>query len=220
MGDEFGVVGDADVAIAESLLESFEHLGSEIEVPVGVVGFGAAVDAVSFDGVEFICAVDDGAADPDFVDDHGFDVVAARDVEDSTGGLHEVGSSECGHFENFGPAANDGDGLVVSEACDVDAHDGFLFVGNSDVPIDGGFDESESDEGVVGFVGELAEDSDLVCGGFGSSLVGEVLCPFGCSDSAEVVVGSLYQVVGAVGEEGVFVGTACFVLAGFPRPRE
>ena len=85
---------------------------------------------MGLDGVEFFCAVDDGAAEPDLVDVHGFDVVASSDVEDATGGLHEVGSSEGGHFEDFGTTADDGDGLVVSEACDVDAHDGFVIVGS------------------------------------------------------------------------------------------
>ncbi len=45
-------------------------------------------------------------------------------------------------FRRFRAAAYDGDGLVVSEACDIDSHDGFVIVGSCEVSFDGGFDES------------------------------------------------------------------------------
>ena len=50
-----------------------------------------------------------------------------------------------------------------------------------DFAIDGGFDEFEWDKSVVGFVGEIAEYSDLVCGRSFAVLLPDLIGPnWGC----------------------------------------
>ena len=97
LGDEFRVVWDADLAICESLSQTVEHLGSEVEELLGFFRFVSAVhsdclDAGDLFGIsEFLYAVYDGGAESDFVDVDGFDVVLSCDFEGFAGGVHEVG---------------------------------------------------------------------------------------------------------------------------------
>ena len=88
----------------------------------------------------------------------------------------------------WGALADDSDGLIVAESSDVDSHHGLVVV--VEAFVDCGFDEPECDESVVGFVGEFAENSDLVGGGLDSSLVCDVLRPFGGCDAGWMIVGA------------------------------
>ena len=171
--DQFGVVGDADLAVGEALSETVEHLGSEVEEIFGVLGFVSAVDADDFDvadlvgSVEFPDAVDDSGAETDLVDVDDAGAVSAGGFEGFAGGVHEVGLTVVGEFDYRVASPDDRDGLVVAESGNVETHFCFMLVDVFEELVDGVFDVLEWYEGVVGFVGELSEDSDLVgCGGF------------------------------------------------------
>ena len=168
------------------------HLGAEVREFFGFVGLCGAVDS---DGLqvsdlavvfELVDAVGDSSAETDVVDEYGFDTVGLCDLDGSAGGVHEVGFSMGDEVDDFGSASHDGDGLVVSESCDVESHDGFFVASVVECPSDGLLDRFEGYQSVVSGVGELSEHSDLICGRGVAVLVEDVVGPWSGGESRGV----------------------------------
>ena len=148
---------------------------------------------------ELVDAVDDASAHAYVVGVDGLDAVGSCDVDGSADGVHEVGLAVCGEFDDLRSPSYDGDGLVVSEACDVESHDRLVVVSVLELAVDRLLDEFEGYEGVVGCVGELSEDAHLVCRGCFAVLGEDVVGPYAGSEAGDVAEIVGFEVVLDVG---------------------
>lgn len=150
------------------MAQAVEDLRALIEVSFGIVGSVSAVDPSDVETSVMSQGIDDTGTDSDFVDDEVSDLVVDSGVDDSAGGVHGVGPSDFLDVQDARTLSDDDDGFVVSVTCDIDSHDRLLVGLPLCLASDGGFDEFECDQGVVGVVGELAEDSCLIEGRVGA----------------------------------------------------
>ena len=146
------------------MAESVEDLRALIEVSFGVVGPVFAVESSDVETSVMSQGIDDTGTDSDFVDDEISYLVVDGGVNDSAGGVYGVGPAYFLDVKDARTLSDDDDGLVVSVTGDIDSHDRLLFGLPLGLSSDGGFDEFESDQGVVGVVWELSQDACLVEG--------------------------------------------------------